>query len=197
MDFSSVRYTLSDHSSKYPGGNYYSSEICDNSSVPYPKYGVNSGTQGTSVRQFEHYNGELTEAGYQTTLEKAASGHCEENLEGTGKGPQDMRLHDAHSSLGHAGHGQASRLVPDDIKAMTTGGGSCVSNAVLASGKYVDAPVARTDMSQEPEDTNYIVKLEKMSPDPGGKDTAKTSTTAEKKKTGVQLNKTQTVYVFM
>ncbi|XP_052760962.1 forkhead box protein fkh-2-like [Mya arenaria] len=178
MDFTSARYTLSDQNSKYQVGNYFSSEqVCDNTNLPYPKYGINTISSSTHVRSFPEFSSNIADHSFGSELDKVVSEHCDDLEDDMGE-PEPLVSHEQ----------KLKRLNHDILERNCEKSNNVTNNAGLQMvtsecDKYVNENLRHTDeQSAVMEETNYIVKLEKMSPDTGSKDTNKVTSSTEKKK---------------
>lgn len=156
----SLRYALGEQNSKFQVTDFYHvGQNCENSNLPFQKCGINN---SSSIRPFQSFHSGEISREYGNNLKKNDENDENENLEDTQSllEGNSKRL-EINSKLRSEIISQESSKFADDILKMKH----------VADDKMI-------------EETNYIVKLEKMSPDTGVKDAGKVSSQTEKKKTG-------------
>lgn len=162
MDFAgvSVRYAFGEQNAKFQVGDFYHvGEACENSELPYTKYGVNS---SSAIRNFQSFNDTEIAREFGNSLNKTNIDDDKEDLE------------DAQGLLGSTSKSaEISSKLRSDVGSQET-------------SKFVGDIIKMKNIPDDKmiEETNYIVKLEKMSPDTGTRNPAKISSHTEKKKSG-------------
>jgi hypothetical protein len=162
MDFTSGRYPLNDP--KFSLGSYYNSDADKNTPCELP-----------NLQNSIHF----PKYGYSTVRHVPSDNFADDIAEDFNE--SENKLEDE---------------VCDDIESNSTHYSSDskarVENAVPSRGTYCmdDKMTAADDKRSEMEETNYIVKLEKMSPDSSGgvRETLKVNGLSDKKKNGIILD---------
>ena len=165
MDFAgvSVRYGLGEPNSKFGVGDFYQvAENCDSAELSYPKYGINS---SAALRHFQGFSDAEISRNFGNNLTKDDDSDGNEGLDNT-QGIMDVT---------HKRPDVNSKLRPDVI-----------NNTHHDVAKFADDILKIKNAADEKliEETNYIVKLEKMSPDTGVKESVRSGNHSEKKKSG-------------
>lgn len=160
MDFAgvSVRYALGEQNSKFQVGDFYPiGENGDSADLVYPKYGINN---SSAIRNYQAFNNAELVREFGNNLNKDDDIDDNEGLDSA------QAMLEAASKRPETNSKVRSEL-PDSSK---------IAEDILKMKSAADDKLS--------EETNYIVKLEKMSPNAGVRDTGKCSNHSEKKKQG-------------